>query len=142
MRWRSVWDSNPRHGLLSRTTVFRTAPFIHSGNAPDMDTVRRRGNTVSIYISQKEQSSCRYLIFSPCRYRGLPCRIRTCGLLHPKQTRCQTALMVEVAPQVGLEPTTTRLTAEGSAIELLWNVVRPEGFEPSTSGIEARCSVH
>ena len=50
--------------------------------------------------------------------------------------------MVEVAPQVGLEPTTTRLTAEGSAIELLWNVVRPEGFEPSTGGIEARCSVH
>ena len=50
--------------------------------------------------------------------------------------------MVEVAPQVGLEPTARELTARCSAIELLWNMVRPEGFEPSTSGIEARCSVH
>ena len=100
------------------------------------------GNTVPT-ISQREAYGCRHSeVGSLCRYHGLPCRIRTCGLLLPKQTRYQTALMVEVAPQVGLEPTTTRLTAEDSAIELLWNVVRPEGFEPSTSGIEARCSVH
>ena len=50
--------------------------------------------------------------------------------------------MVEVAPQVGLEPTARELTVRCSTIELLWNMVRPEGFEPSTSGIEARCSVH
>ena len=100
------------------------------------------GNTVST-ISQRETYGCRHSeVGSLCRYHGLPCRIRTCGLLLPKQTRYQAAPMVEVAPQVGLEPTTTRLTAEDSAIELLWNVVRPEGFEPSTSGIEARCSVH
>ena len=100
------------------------------------------GNTVST-ISQREVYGCRHSeVGSLCKYHGLPCRIRTCGLLLPKQTRYQAAPMVEVAPQVGLEPTTTRLTAEDSAIELLWNMVRPEGFEPSTSGIEARCSVH
>ena len=94
MRWRSVWDSNPRSWYYPDSTVFRTAPFIHSGNAPDMDTVRRR-ETLYPYISQREQSSCRYLAYSPCRYRGLPCRIRTCGLLLPKQTRYLTALMVD-----------------------------------------------
>ena len=105
-----MWDSNPRHSLLSRTTIFKTVPFIHSGNAPNMDTVRRRENTVSKCIyHRKSRVVAATLFFSSCRYHGLPCRIRTCGLLLPKQTRYQTAPMVEVAPQVGLEPTTTRL---------------------------------
>ena len=120
--WRSVWDSNPRHDLLSRTTVFKTAPFIHSGNAPDMDTVRRRENTVSTYVyHRKSRVVAATLVCSPCRYLGLPCRIRTCDPLLPKQMRYQTAPMVEVAPQVGLEPTARELTVRCSAIELLWN---------------------
>ena len=53
--WRSVWDSNPRHGLLSRTTVFKTAPFIHSGNAPDVDTVRRLKHCIHLYITGREE---------------------------------------------------------------------------------------
>ena len=46
------------------------------------------------------------------------------------------------APQVGLEPTTTRLTAECSAIELLRNIwipatsYSPGRFQPSTIGAE------
>jgi hypothetical protein len=41
-----------------------------------------------------------------------------------------------MAPQVGLEPTTLRLTAGCSAIELLRSVVRPSaGGSPSAIGI-------
>ena len=38
-----------------------------------------------------------------------------------------------MAPQVGFEPTTTRLTAERSTAELLWNMVGLSGLEPPTS---------
>ena len=38
-----------------------------------------------------------------------------------------------MAPQVGLEPTTDRLTADCSTTELLWNMVGLNGLEPSTS---------
>ena len=47
-----------------------------------------------------------------------------------------------MAPQVGLEPTTTRLTAECSAIELLRNIkfrqrpILPGRVQPSTFGTE------
>ena len=47
-----------------------------------------------------------------------------------------------MAPQVGLEPTTTRLTAECSAIELLRNIgirqrpTLPGRVQPSTIGTE------
>ena len=47
-----------------------------------------------------------------------------------------------MAPQVGLEPTTTRLTAECSAIELLRNIgirqrpTLPGRVQPSTIGAE------
>ena len=47
-----------------------------------------------------------------------------------------------IAPQVGLEPTTTRLTAECSAIELLRNIgfrqrpTLPGRVQPSTIGAE------
>src|SRR5262245_6441714 len=39
----------------------------------------------------------------------------------------------ELAPKVGLEPTTTRLTAACSTIELLWNP-KSDGIYKSTSG--------
>ena len=38
-----------------------------------------------------------------------------------------------MAPQVGLEPTTDRLTADSSTTELLWNMVGLSGLEPPTS---------
>ncbi len=38
-----------------------------------------------------------------------------------------------MAPQVGLEPTTDRLTADSSTTELLRNMVGLNGLEPSTS---------
>ena len=38
-----------------------------------------------------------------------------------------------MAPQVGLEPTTDRLTADCSTTVLLWNMVGLNGLEPSTS---------
>jgi hypothetical protein len=44
------------------------------------------------------------------------------------QVKCAAASIERMAPQVGLEPTTLRLTAECSAIELLRSVVkRAEG---------------
>ena len=54
MRWRSVWDSNPRSWYYPDSTVFKTAPFIHSGNAPDMDTVRRLKHCIHIYTTEKQ----------------------------------------------------------------------------------------
>ena len=41
-----------------------------------------------------------------------------------------------MAPRVGLEPTTTRLTAAGSTIELPRNMAGREGFEPSLMVLE------
>src|SRR6478752_6445517 len=38
-----------------------------------------------------------------------------------------------MAPQVGLEPTSDRLTADSSTTELLWNIVGLSGLEPPTS---------
>ena len=38
-----------------------------------------------------------------------------------------------MAPQVGIEPTTDRLTADSSTTELLWNMVGLSGLEPPTS---------
>ncbi len=38
-----------------------------------------------------------------------------------------------MAPQVGLEPTTDRLTADCSTTELLWNNMGLSGLEPPTS---------
>ena len=64
MRWRSVWDSNPRSWYYPDSTVFRTAPFIHSGNAPDMDTVRRRENTVSKCIYHRKSRVVAATLFS------------------------------------------------------------------------------
>ena len=47
-----------------------------------------------------------------------------------------------LAPQLGLEPRTFRLTAECSAIELLWNKLATlEGFEPSAYCLEGSCSI-
>ena len=43
-----------------------------------------------------------------------------------------------MAPQVGLEPTTDRLTADSSTTELLWNKMeRVIGIEPTTSAWKA-----
>ncbi len=44
-----------------------------------------------------------------------------------------------MAPQVGLEPTTDRLTADSSTTELLWNnkMERVMGIEPTTSAWKA-----
>ena len=43
-----------------------------------------------------------------------------------------------MAPQVGLEPTTDRLTADSSTTELLWiNKKRVIGIEPTTSAWKA-----
>ena len=43
-----------------------------------------------------------------------------------------------IAPQVGLEPTTTRLTAECSAIELLRNIGKRSISTPLSFGIRRR----
>ena len=54
-----------------------------------------------------------------CRLRkGLTSSMKT-SLKIQQKTR---SLLIGLAPQVGLEPTTTRLTAECSAIELLRNI--------------------
>ena len=51
---------------------------------------------------------------------------------------CMKTSAIQLAPQVGLEPTTTRLTAECSAIELLRNKemrqrsTLPGRYQPST----------
>ena len=44
-----------------------------------------------------------------------------------------------MAPQVGLEPTTDRLTADSSTTELLWinKMERVMGIEPTTSAWKA-----
>ena len=43
-----------------------------------------------------------------------------------------------MAPQVGLEPTTDRLTADSSTTELLWiKMKRVIGIEPTTSAWKA-----
>ena len=57
-----------------------------------------------------------------------------------KQAKKNLPLMGGMAPQVGLEPTTLRLTAECSAIELLRNKMRqrptlPGRLQPSTIGV-------
>ena len=61
-----------------------------------------------------------------------------------KQLICrQDKWAVSLAPQVGLEPTTTRLTAECSAIELLRNIeirqrpTLPGRVQPSTIGVQS-----
>ena len=46
--------------------------------------------------------------------------------------------MLSLAPQVGLEPTTTRLTAECSAIELLRNMGKRSFDTPFSHGIRRR----
>ena len=67
-----------------------------------------------------------------------------------KEAGCPASLAM-LAPRVGLEPTTTRLTAECSTIELSGNVKRrqaPEGnqmaprvgLEPTTTRLTAECS--
>ena len=46
---------------------------------------------------------------------------------------------ISMAPQVGFEPTTDRLTADSSTTELLWNnkMERVMGIEPTTSAWKA-----
>ena len=51
-------------------------------------------------------------------------------------------LLKILAPQVGLEPTTLRLTAECSAIELLRNICFATRFMASARFIELRNSFH
>ena len=47
-------------------------------------------------------------------------------------------MRIKLAPQVGLEPTTTRLTAECSAIELLRNIGKRSISTPLSFGIRRR----
>jgi hypothetical protein len=45
-----------------------------------------------------------------------------------------------MAPRVGLEPTTNRLTADRSTTELPRKMEPTLGFEPRTDGLQNRCS--
>ena len=49
-----------------------------------------------------------------------------------------------MAPQVGFEPTTDRLTADSSTTELLWinKMERVMGIEPTSVGTTIRCVNH
>ena len=58
---------------------------------------------------------------------GGPNRARTCDPLLVRQMLSQLSYGSPLAPKVGLEPTTYRLTAGCSAVELLWNII---GYDP------------
>jgi len=47
-----------------------------------------------------------------------------------------------MAPEVGLEPTTNRLTADRSTTELLRNMEPAVGIEPTACGLQNRCSTN
>src|SRR5438132_3681942 len=44
------------------------------------------------------------------------------GLVHQRPHLCRKVRNLKLAPEVGFEPTTNRLTADRSTTELLWNV--------------------
>ena len=56
-------------------------------------------------------------------------------LVYKKDDPCESSFFL--APQVGLEPTTTRLTAECSAIELLRNIGCGEDFSSPLPFLES-----
>ena len=60
-------------------------------------------------------------------------------VLPPWKGGVLTAWPTGQTPQVGLEPTTDRLTADSSTTELLWNnkMERVDGIEPTTSAWKA-----
>src|SRR5271168_3756847 len=64
-------------------------------------------------------------------FRRVPTSIPHCPWRDHRNERCK--LLKGLAPQVGLEPTTLRLTAECSAIELLRSVAAGLRASPSIS---------
>lgn len=55
---------------------------------------------------------------------------------------CYLCFLGAHAPSVGFEPTTVRLTAESSAVELQGNIMAPPaGLEPTTVRVETDLSI-